>query len=197
MNNINLPNILTSLRLLFLLPAMCLLLHGSAASLALSLLVVIIIEVTDFLDGYLARKLNQVSDLGKLFDPFCDTMVHLMMFLCLVSMQVLPVWIMAIFLLRELVVAQLRMLCMGRGYVLGARPWGKRKANFQTAMLIATIVALLAQKAAVWPLLAAWLMVIAAALTVSAVIVTIISLFDYSQYVWREFVKEARVDSSN
>ncbi|MFA6594293.1 MAG: CDP-diacylglycerol--glycerol-3-phosphate 3-phosphatidyltransferase [Candidatus Buchananbacteria bacterium] len=188
----NLPNIITSFRLLLTPLAMVLLMSISAASLAWCLLVVAIIEITDLLDGWLARRLNRVSNFGKLFDPFCDMTFHLLMFLCLTVLGVLSIWIMTIFLLREMTVWFLRFHCAARGIILGARPWGKRKANSQTAMLIAIIAALGAHLWGVPLAVDAGLMALSVLLTLVAVVVTIISLGDYLYHIIKEIRHIAR-----
>ncbi|MFA6227708.1 MAG: CDP-diacylglycerol--glycerol-3-phosphate 3-phosphatidyltransferase [Patescibacteria group bacterium] len=183
----NLPNVLTSCRLLLTPLAMILLVRSSAVSLAGCLLVVVIIEITDFFDGFLARRWKKVSDFGKLYDPYCDVTFHLMMFLCLASLGILPLWIMAIFLFRELTVWFLRAYCATSGINLAARPWGKRKANAQTAMLVSVIVALGANLWGVPLAVDAGLMALSVIFTLAAVAATLISFGDYVNY----FVKES------
>lgn len=187
MYKLNVPNTLTTLRLVFTPIAMWLLMYNH---LTWCLALIVAIEVTDFCDGWVARRLNQITDFGKLYDPFCDATFHLMMFLCLVALQILPLWIMAIFLFRELVVAHLRMICMSHKVVMGARPWGKRKANFQAAVLIVIVLTLLVQSTGSWAAIDAGLMALAIALTLIAVAVTIISFVDYAWYVINEVWEE-------
>lgn len=183
----NIPNALTSIRLLLTPLAMTLLMYFSAVSLAWCLLVVVVIEATDFLDGFLARRWDKVSDFGKLYDPYCDVTFHLMMFLCLTALNILPLWIMAVFLFRELTVWFLRAYCATSGADLAARPWGKRKANTQTAMLITVITALGAHFWGVPLAVDAGLVALSVLFSLSALIVTIISFWDYVGY----FIKEA------
>ena len=88
----------------------------------------IIAELTDLLDGQIARSRNEVSDFGKLFDPFSDTLVRITYFLCFVADGVLPVALFAIVLYREFGILFLRTLMMRMGIAMGARSGGKLKA---------------------------------------------------------------------
>lgn len=98
-------------------------------------------EATDLLDGRIARSRNQVSDFGKLFDPFADTLVRITYFLCFVVDGILPAFLLAIVLYREFGILFMRALLMGRGIALGARSGGKAKA---VAYMVAGIAALAA-----------------------------------------------------
>lgn len=86
------------------------------------------IELSDFLDGYLARKYNLVSDLGKVMDPFADVLSRITYFLCFAFTGLMPLWVFLIIIYRELAITFLRMMMMGRGIVVAASLWGKLKA---------------------------------------------------------------------
>ena len=86
------------------------------------------IEVSDFLDGYLARKFHLVSDLGKVMDPFADVLSRITYFLCFTSSGLMPLWIFLVIIYRELGITFLRMMMMSRGVVVAASLWGKLKA---------------------------------------------------------------------
>ena len=85
-------------------------------------------ELSDFLDGYLARKYNLVTDLGKVMDPFADVLSRITYFLCFAFTGLMPLWIFLIIIYRELGITFLRMMMMGRGVVVAASLWGKLKA---------------------------------------------------------------------
>lgn len=87
-----------------------------------------IIEVTDLIDGKVARKLDQTSDTGKLLDPFADSLSRLTYFLCFFIAGIMEVWIFLILLYRDLSVSFVRLLMSRRGVVMGARLSGKLKA---------------------------------------------------------------------
>jgi CDP-diacylglycerol---glycerol-3-phosphate 3-phosphatidyltransferase len=131
----NLPNKLTVSRLAmaplffiaFFLPSW----FGEGFSNLSSVLVIILClatEITDLLDGIIARKFNMVTDLGKVMDPFADTFSRLTYFVCLSAVGVMPVWTFIIIMWREFSIVFLRMLMMGRGKAVPANIWGKSKA---------------------------------------------------------------------
>lgn len=95
-----------------------------------------VFELTDFFDGYFARKNNDVSDFGKLFDPFADIMLNLTVFICTmtsfdrISGGYMPVIIFVLILYRELSMNFLRMIASKQGVAIGARKGGKFKTVF-------------------------------------------------------------------
>lgn len=86
------------------------------------------IEISDFLDGFIARKYNLVSDIGKVLDPFADVVSRLTYFLCFASTGIMPLWIFLILMYRELGIIFFRMLMIKKGIVVAASLWGKLKA---------------------------------------------------------------------
>jgi CDP-diacylglycerol---glycerol-3-phosphate 3-phosphatidyltransferase len=87
-----------------------------------------IIELTDLIDGKVARKLDQTSDTGKLLDPFADSLSRLTYFLCFAIAGIMEVWIFLILLYRDLSVSFVRLLMAKKGIVMSARMSGKIKA---------------------------------------------------------------------
>jgi len=87
-----------------------------------------IMELTDLIDGKIARKLDQISDTGKLLDPFADSLARLTYFLCFTIAGVLEVWIFLIILYRDLGVSFVRLMMARRGIAMSARFSGKLKA---------------------------------------------------------------------
>jgi CDP-diacylglycerol--glycerol-3-phosphate 3-phosphatidyltransferase len=88
----------------------------------------IISEISDLVDGKVARRRNEVGDFGKLYDPFADVLVRITYFLCFVVTGVLPVALFLVVLYREFGMLFLRILMMKRGIAMGARMGGKLKA---------------------------------------------------------------------
>lgn len=89
-------------------------------------------ELSDALDGFLARKYNQVTDLGKILDPMADSIARLSVFLTFTQPPVnVPLVFVFIFLYRDSVISTLRTICALRGFALAARPSGKIKAIIQ------------------------------------------------------------------
>lgn len=96
-------------------------------------------ELSDAIDGYLARKYNQVSDFGKIFDPMADSITRLSVLLTFTQPPIsLPLGLIFIFLYRDAVISTLRTICALRGFTLAARTSGKIKAVVQaiTSFLI-------------------------------------------------------------
>jgi CDP-diacylglycerol---glycerol-3-phosphate 3-phosphatidyltransferase len=87
------------------------------------------IEISDFVDGKIARSSSAVSDFGKLFDPFADVIARITYFVCFAFAGIMPMWVFLIILYREFGILFLRMLLGFRGIAMGARPGGKLKAG--------------------------------------------------------------------
>ncbi len=103
-----------------------------------------ICELSDFLDGFLARLQNRVTSLGKILDPMADSIFRLSLFLSFTQGIVsLPVWIVLIFFLRDSMITALRTLCAFQGVVLAARLSGKIKAVFQATAALFILVAMI------------------------------------------------------
>jgi len=101
--------------------------YGGELSVFLLIPLFIFMEFTDYLDGYYARKLKQVSDFGKLFDPFADVMANITVLFCFVLAGYLPAILFLIILYREMGILFIRMLARGKGITIGARKGGKTK----------------------------------------------------------------------
>lgn len=96
------------------------------------LLLLFALELTDALDGYLARKWGQVTDLGKVLDPMADSISRISLFLTFTQPPVaLPLFVVFIFIYRDSIISTLRTVCALRGMALAARPSGKFKAVVQ------------------------------------------------------------------
>lgn len=90
---------------------------------------------TDFLDGYLARKWQVVSDLGALLDPLADKIFVTATMLIMVEFHLMPAWIAVVIISREFMVTGLRMVALKHGVVISADRWGKWKTALQMLML--------------------------------------------------------------
>ena len=101
----------------------------------------IVSEISDLMDGIIARKRGEVSDFGKLFDPFADTLTQLTYFLCFVIDGIFPAFVFLLVLYREFSVLFLRNLMLRKGIAMGARLSGKIKT---VTYIIAGSFALLA-----------------------------------------------------
>ena len=144
----NLPNKLTIFRII-LVPIMViipfLLIKTEILGIPLTYIIIdlifIIASITDKLDGYLARKNNQVTTFGKFLDPLADKILVLAAMIMLVEMAKLPAWIPIIVLAREFIVSGYRLVAVEKGgKVIAASKWGKLKTVTQ---MIAIILAFL------------------------------------------------------
>lgn len=91
-------------------------------------------ELSDAFDGYVARRYNQVTDLGKLLDPMADSIYRISVFLTFTRPPIeVPLLLVFVFLYRDSVISTLRTICAFRGFALAARSSGKVKAIIQAS----------------------------------------------------------------
>ena len=100
----------------------------SAGSVFILIPMLIVMELSDALDGHIARKYNLVTDLGKILDPFSDVISRVTFFICFTFTGIMPLWALLVIIYRELAITFLRMMMMGRGTAMAASIWGKAKA---------------------------------------------------------------------
>ena len=140
----NLPNKLTLFRII-LVPIMVIVsffdIPGSFLGIPTTMwilnLIFIIASITDKLDGYLARKNNQVTTFGKFLDPIADKILVVTAMILLVEMGRLPAWIPIIVIFREFVVSGYRLIAVqSEGKVIAANIWGKLKTVTQMLGII-------------------------------------------------------------
>ena len=146
----NLPTWITVSRLLGVPLILYALLDPTPTHRWISLIVFLVAAGTDWLDGYLARRLNQVTDLGKFLDPLVDKLLVLAPLLALVEMGEVPAWGVFLILTRELTIAGWRVnpAIQKSSAIGGANLWGKLKTGVQ----MAAIALLLAPLSDVWKL---------------------------------------------
>ena len=97
----------------------------------IAILFFLIASLTDFLDGYIARKLKLVTDFGKLMDPLVDKILTSAVFIILTQENMIPAWITITIISREFLVTGLRLLASNQGKVLSADSLGKWKTTSQ------------------------------------------------------------------
>lgn len=113
-----------------LIPVFMVLLELSRDSLAFgvaALLLFILASVTDFVDGYIARKYHQVSDFGKFLDPLADKLLVISAMCVFCQWNIFPAWALMVVLTREFAVTGLRLIAVGKGRVIAAGWSGKVK----------------------------------------------------------------------
>ena len=140
----NIPNWITFSRLLGVPIILYTLNTPTNQNLWICLIIFLIASATDFLDGCLARKLNQVTDLGKFLDPLVDKLLILAPLLALIELGKVPAWGVFLILGRELTIAGWRV---NQSKISGANIWGKLKTISQiiaVALLITPLPKILA-----------------------------------------------------
>ena len=133
----NLPNKLTILRMIMIIPFVVFMLvpiGGTGKWIALALFV--IASLTDLLDGKIARKYNLVTTFGKFMDPLADKLLVCSALICLVEMGKIPAWIVIIIVSREFIISGFRLVASDKGVVIAAGYWGKFKTVSQMIMII-------------------------------------------------------------
>ena len=107
---------------------------------SLALIMVLGFMLTDFLDGKLARKMGEVSTLGKYLDPFSDKISNMTIFMCFIATGYAPVWMVALIYFRESSVETLRTLAASEGLIMPARRSGKWKTALQGIGIVAILL---------------------------------------------------------
>ena len=140
-----LPNAITWYRVAAAVPIILLLVHGSQTALWVALVLMIIAEVSDGVDGFVARRYGQVSAVGKILDPMADSLYRVSVFTAFVANHWMPVWMFLIMVWRDVSVSYLRVVAEQKIGTMGARSSGKWKAVAQGfAQLLAVTAKLLA-----------------------------------------------------
>ncbi len=144
----NLPNKLTIFRMI-LVPIMVIIpiigMQGEILGIPITYILIdiifIIASITDKLDGYLARKNNEVTTFGKFLDPLADKILVLAAMIMLVEMSKLPAWIPIIVLTREFAISGYRLIAVEKGgIVIAASKWGKLKTVTQMIAIILAFI---------------------------------------------------------
>ncbi len=135
----NVPNTLTIIRVLlipfFVAFMLCRIRHMTITSLWQSF----VASLTDTLDGYLARKNNQVTNFGKFMDPLADKLLVCSALICLLSNGMISTVVVLIIIAREFIISGFRLVAVDNGIVIAASWWGKAKTISQMIMIILLI----------------------------------------------------------
>jgi len=157
---LNLPNVLTLFRI-FLVPLLVVVLLAppwaaakiqdwfgltgfvawlSAWREVVAVLIFLTAASTDWLDGYIARKRNQITDVGKLLDPIADKLLTVSAFIALVELKVAPAWMIVVIVGREIAISGMRSIAATKGLVIAASGWGKSKTFSQVIAITLLIL---------------------------------------------------------
>ena len=140
---LTLPNLLTLLRIVLIPVVLWLLVAGTPKANFWAAIVYIASAVTDFLDGYLARRMELISVLGKFLDPLADKLLVMATLVFIAYLGRLPLFgVVAVIVMigRELAITALRAIAMGEGVVIAAGSGGKDKTAFQMSAILFLIV---------------------------------------------------------
>jgi CDP-diacylglycerol--glycerol-3-phosphate 3-phosphatidyltransferase len=141
-----LPTKLTFLRILMTFLIMALLFSPGWIAKSAALGCFLLASVTDWLDGYLARRWHQTSPLGALLDPIADKVLVLGAFLAFVQLRLIPAWMVLIIVLREFLITGVRLFAASRNIILSASREGKHKTVSQVVTIVAVFTMLIIQE---------------------------------------------------
>jgi len=186
----NLPNLLTLIRI-FLVPLLVAGLveqnlrvqWGNTLLIAndfFALTIFLAAAVTDLLDGYLARRLKQVTTVGTLLDPIADKLLISAALISLVQIRLLPGWMVILIISREFAVSGLRSIAAAEGYTIKAGELGKSKMVLQVAGVTLVMLSVRWPRLRLYAMIAMW----------AVVLFGLASAVDYFRKFWR------KVDSS-
>ncbi len=145
----NLPNILTLSRIGFAVVLVYLLLLNSLTGHIWAAIFFAVASITDFYDGYLAKRNGLISDFGKIMDPIADKVLILSIFFVLAYMGMLVWWMVILIAFREIWITVDRLLSMRKGQVLAAERAGKIKTVFQIATISIILLYLILTQASI------------------------------------------------
>jgi CDP-diacylglycerol--glycerol-3-phosphate 3-phosphatidyltransferase len=137
---LNIPNLLTYGRILAIPAVMFFMAFDSVRNAFVASMIFALASVTDAIDGWVARRFDQSSALGKLLDPLADKLLVLGALLMLLDLGRVEVWVVLVLLAREMMITGLRSVAAAEGFVIAARELGKTKTAFQMVGLWALII---------------------------------------------------------
>jgi CDP-diacylglycerol--glycerol-3-phosphate 3-phosphatidyltransferase len=176
---VNLPNALTVLRM-FLVPLLVVvLLTRVEGHLYLGAGIFGLAVLTDYLDGYFARRRNEVTKLGILLDPLADKLLIAAALLSLVEMDLVPAWMAMIIVARELAVTALRNVAAGKGVLIRASVLGKAKMVVQVVAVLMLMLSPAHPGLRLPGIVVLWVVVL----------ITLVSGADYFLRFWRQVVR--------
>ncbi|MGI6096010.1 MAG: CDP-diacylglycerol--glycerol-3-phosphate 3-phosphatidyltransferase [Lachnospiraceae bacterium] len=166
----NTPNKLTCLRMAMIPFFVVFMMSDFAGSASkwIALILFVVASLTDFLDGYLARRDHLVTNFGKFMDPLADKLLVCSALICFVQTGQLAAWIVIIIISREFIISGFRLIASDNGIVIAASYWGKFKTVSQMIMIILLII----DMSGIFDILEA-------AFVWIALILTVVSLADY------------------
>ena len=164
--------------------------HADMSWLIAAIASAVLIELSDAFDGFLARRKNEVTRFGKIFDPVCDSISRQTIFCTFMYTGIIPLWMFLIFLYRDAMLSFIRIMCAIDGTVIAAKVSGKLKAVFQALGTFCVLFVVTAQAVNlgnlpenVWGMhLGFWIMLF-------PTFFTVLSMFDYLIPNWHVLKK--------
>ncbi len=139
----NLPNKLTVARLVLAIPFIYFLENSSNGDWTYKIIAFVIFalaSITDFLDGYLARKHNLITDFGKVMDPLADKVLVISALVVMVALNYIPSWMSIVVIFREFLISGIRIVVAAKGEVVAANKLGKYKTTSQMIVVMILIL---------------------------------------------------------
>ncbi|MRR07428.1 MAG: CDP-diacylglycerol--glycerol-3-phosphate 3-phosphatidyltransferase [Deltaproteobacteria bacterium] len=136
----HLPNILTLCRIAVIPPMVLILLSPSKKACFFATLLFAIASITDWLDGYLARRMEIVTVLGKFLDPIADKLLVMAALIMILPVDRVPAWMVLVILGREIIITGLRGIASSEGIVIAASRLGKYKTIFQLVAILGLLL---------------------------------------------------------
>ncbi|MEG0583864.1 MAG: CDP-diacylglycerol--glycerol-3-phosphate 3-phosphatidyltransferase [Cetobacterium sp.] len=137
----NLPNKLTLVRLILAIPFIYFLQESTSESYGfiyrmIAFVIFVLASLTDFFDGYIARKYNLITDLGKIMDPLADKILVISALVVFVKLDYIPPWMSIVVIAREFLISGIRTIAAAKGEVIPAGKLGKYKTTTQIIVII-------------------------------------------------------------
>ena len=146
----NLPNKLTVSRIILTLIFVILLCRPGLFSKLAAAFIFTLASLTDFFDGYYAKKHNIATNFGKLMDPIADKFLILAAFFVFALMHLVAWWMFIVIFIREIGITIMRLMAIQNGKVLAAEKWGKYKTVFQIITIGVILLYLILQESRVF-----------------------------------------------
>ncbi|MDQ3034588.1 MAG: CDP-diacylglycerol--glycerol-3-phosphate 3-phosphatidyltransferase [Myxococcota bacterium] len=137
---LNVPNLLTMLRVVLIPVVLWLIADGTPRGNFWAALVFLFCAITDAVDGWLARRMNLISVLGKFLDPLADKLLVMASLVAMTAMGRVPAWAVVVIVARELSITSLRVIAMSEGVTIAAGQGGKEKAALQMVAILMLIL---------------------------------------------------------
>lgn len=139
----NIPNALTVLRIALAAAFVIFILSAGFMYKVLAAVVFLLAAASDLLDGFIAKRRNQITNFGVLMDPIADKILVLSALLSFVQLGVVEVWMVIIIIIRDFAVTALRIFAFAKGSVMSADGPGKNKTVWQMSVIFAILLFLI------------------------------------------------------